>query len=231
MRQMFYEYSFRLFNKRDNSTWESYAMTIKPFDWLLESGDRFDFGIEPEGDRPPAIFEITNDVDLLPGSYEWVRWFVGARAAEKRRLSGELRYDFGTYYTGDLHTLEGRLTWKPSALFTLELTGEANAGDVMALIDDFEERKLLDLVEKKIDEELYGIRFLLNLSPDLQISSLTQYDTQSREIGTNNRLRWTFDPMGDIFIVYNHNLLQRKDKTWQFVSNELPIKVQYALRF
>src|SRR5262245_44526224 len=233
---MFFELSGTLYNEADNSTWESYSGTFKPFDWLLESGERFDFGVEAEGDRPSSVFEISSDVDVPPGSYEWVRYFVGARAAEKRRISGELRGDFGTYYDGDLATLTARLTLKPSALLTVEFTGERSKGNVIALIDDYETQGMT-LTEKHYTEELYGGRLQLNLTSDLQFSSLTQYDTQSRELGTNNKLRWTFDPLGDVFIVYNYNVQRRYDQKlhkptcWEFVSSELPVKVQYARRF
>jgi hypothetical protein len=88
------------------------------------------------------------------------------------------------------------------------------------------------LTEVDYTEELLGLRLQLNFSPNLQFSSLTQYDTQSRELGTNNKLRWTFNPLGDIFLVYNHNLVRRAgDNRWEFVSNELPVKIQYAWRF
>jgi hypothetical protein len=127
------------------------------------------------------------------------------------------------------------LAFKPSAFFTLELTAERNTGTVLALPEDFdpeEEEEDPVLVSKDFTEELFGIRFQINISSDLQISSLTQYDTQSKELGTNNRLRWTFDPFGDIFIVYNHNVIRRTDeKRWQFISNELPIKIMYTWRF
>ena len=206
-------------------------MTIKPLDFLLESGDRFEVGIEPEGDRPSKPFEIANDVDLPAGSYQWARGFVGGVFAERRRISGSIRYDFGTYYSGDLNTLEARLTLKPSSLLALEFTGERNIGHVQALIDDYEQVGS-SIVEKRIKEELYGTRLQLNLTPDLQVSSLTQYDTQSRELGTNSRLRWTFDPLGDVFVVYNHNLLRPKTREcWHTISNELPVKVTYGRRF
>jgi hypothetical protein len=234
LRQMFYEFSFTIFNKRDNSRWESYGVTVKPLDWLLESGERFEAGVEPGGDRPSAAFEIVSDVDVAPGSYEWIRYFVAARSAEKRRLSGEIRWELGTYYDGDLGTLEARLTLKPSALYTVELTGERNTGETRALIDDFETRGM-QLVEKRFTEESYGVRLQVNVTSNMQLSSLTQYDTQSKELGTNNRLRWTFDPLGDLFVVYNHNLRRMHhasgSRCWQFVSNELPVKIQYGRRF
>jgi len=236
LRQMFLELSGTAYKTADNSEWESYAATVKPLDWLLESGERFDLGLEVEGDRPSEVFEISSDVDVPPGSYEWARYFIGARAAEKRRISGEVRWDFGTYYDGDLSTLTARLTLKPSALLTVEFTGERSKGDVIALIDDYETQGM-KLTEKNYTEELYGGRLQLNLTADLQFSSLTQYDTQSRELGTNNKLRWTFDPLGDVFIVYNYNVQQRYDPKlrkatcWEFISSELPVKVQYARRF
>jgi hypothetical protein len=235
IRQSFHELSFTLFNRRNNSTWESYAATIKPFDWLLESGDRFDLGVEPEGDRPPEPFEVSADLDVAPGSYEWTRFYLGATSAERRRISASARYDFGDYYNGDLETFEGRIGFKPSALWAVELTGERSRGEVKVLPDDFEGPGTPVLVTRGFLEELYGLRALLNISSDLQFSSLTQYDIQSREIGTNNRLRWTFHPLGELFVVYNHNVHRVRTsptgRRWLFVSNELPVKLQYALRF
>lgn len=231
VRQMTHELSFRLYNNRSNSEWESYALLVKPVDWLLESGDRFEAGVLSEGDRPPEEFELATDVDIPAGSYEWTRYFLEARSAEKRKISAQIRWELGNYYNGDLNTIETRLAFKPSSFLTLEFTGERNTGKAMALPDPDEE-DVEGLVESDFTEELFGVRLQLNFSPNLQLSSLTQYDTQSRELGSNNKLRWTFDPLGDIFIVYNHNLVRRRvDNRWEFVSNQLPVKIQYAWRF
>jgi hypothetical protein len=46
----------------------------------------------------------------------------------------------------------------------------------------------------------------------------------------NNRLRWTFRPVGDLFVVYNHNVRDILDR-WQLESNQLLVKLQYALRY
>jgi hypothetical protein len=75
-----------------------------------------------------------------------------------------------------------------------------------------------------------GTRVKFNVSPDLQISSFVQYDTNSRSVGTNTRLRWTFRPMGDLFIIYNHNLKDITDR-WRLDSNQLLVKFQYSLRY
>lgn len=232
VRQMFYELSFTLYNKLNNSEWESYEVLIKPLDWLFESGDQIQAGIQPMGDRPPEIFEISGDLDIPASSYEWTRYFLGLTTAQKRSISGGILWEFGNYYNGTLNTIEANLAFKPSALFTVELTAELNSGTVKALPDDYDEEVEFVLTEKSFTEDLWGIRLLLNFSPDLQLSSFTQYDTESREFGSNNRLRWTFDPLGEIFIVYNYNAIRRRDTNrWEFISQELPIKIQYTWRF
>lgn len=235
VRQITHELAYTLYNNLDNSDWESYEATIKPIDWLLESGDSFEASVLRQGDKPPEAFEVASDVDIpsssFSGSYEWTRYALGARLAGKRRIGGAILWEIGDYYNGDLSTIEASLAVKPSSLLTVEFTMERNTGKMMALPEDVDEEDAEELVEIDFKEEAYGIRLLLNLSPNLQVSSLTQYDTEGKELGSNTRLRWTFDPLGDLFIVYNHNILRNDEDKWEFVSNELPIKIQYSWRF
>ena len=69
-----------------------------------------------------------------------------------------------------------------------------------------------------------------------------QYDNESKSVGSNTRLRWTFHPLGDLFVVYNHNILRELteadpilgrpvDRRWAFASNELLVKAQYTVRY
>jgi hypothetical protein len=48
-------------------------------------------------------------------------------------------------------------------------------------------------------------------------------------VGINSRLRWTFLPVADLFVVYNHNVRSLLDR-WQLDSNQLLVKLQYAWR-
>lgn len=71
----------------------------------------------------------------------------------------------------------------------------------------------------------------LNLSPDLVISTFVQYDNNSKTIGSNTRLRWTFDPLGALFLVYNHNLRRLISEDWGYDTSQLRLKVEYTLRY
>ena len=181
------------------------------------------------------IFEVSSNIDIPPGSYEWIRYYLTGTTAQKRAVSGGILWESGDYYNGTLTTVEALLAFRPSAFFTIELNFEFNKGKVLALPDDYEYDEAEEepvLEPREYREDLWGLRLLLNFSPDIQFSSLTQYDTESQELGTNNRLRWTYDPFGEIFIVYNYNIVRddAKDR-WKFISSELPIKIMYTWRF
>jgi hypothetical protein len=218
---MYHEAGLVLFTDLANE-WETYEGTIKPFDWLFESGDRLGFVIQPQGDRPPedfTIFETDADTVTIPtGSYQWTRYGVTGTLAEKRKVSGEVSYAFGRFYDGTLQTIEGTLALKPSPLFSVELGTERNRGDLPAGV---------------FTQALYSGRLEVKPSADLQASSFVQYDNESRSFGTNTRLRWTFSPLGDLFVVYNHNLVRSlgSRQRFAFEANQLLVKLVYAARF
>lgn len=221
VRQMFHGVSYLLVNDLDRQ-WQTYDLEIKPFDWLLESGDRLEFNVTRQGDRPEEDFGVfesdDEEVFIRAGSYEWRRYQVKGSTAEKRRVTAEIKWESGGFYGGDLDTVETTVALKQSA-FRLELVAERNTGT---------------LPEGEFTQMLYGSRADLKFSPDFQASTFVQYDNESNSLGTNTRLRWTFHPSGDLFVVYNHNLQRSiRDlarRAWDFESNALMVKLQYAWR-
>jgi uncharacterized protein DUF5916 len=221
VRQMYHQADLVLFTDLDNQ-WETYEGTLKPFDWLLESGDRLALELRPQGDRPPedfAVFESDAESVVIPaGSYEWMRYALTGTLAPKRKVSGTLTYAFGRFYDGHLRTIEGTLGLKPSPLLIMELGVERNRGELAA--GDF-------------TQYLYSGRLEVKPSADFQVSSFLQYDNESRSFGTNTRLRWTFDALGELFLVFNHNLLRSlaPRERYIFESNQFLLKLVRAVRF
>ena len=219
VRQMFHEIEATYVAGLDGQ-WQSYEVFMSPVNWGLESGDRFEFNVVPTGERLTAPFEIADGVTIPMGSYRWNRYRFEGGLASKRQFSGQLTWWFGNFYSGKLDEWELSAAWKPSALVIVELTGARNAGR---------------LREGHFTQDLIGTRLGVNVSPDLQVNSFVQYDNENRDVGTNTRLRWTFSAVGDLFVVYNHNLRTADPITgvrrWAFDSNQLLVKLQYALRY
>ncbi|HEX6749520.1 MAG TPA: DUF5916 domain-containing protein [Longimicrobium sp.] len=220
VRQMFYELE-TLYVTDLSGRWQSYEVFTAPVNWRLESGDRFEANWVPVGERLDEPFEVADGVVVPAGTYRWTRYRLEAGTAAKRRLSGQATWWFGGFYGGRLHQLELEAAWHPSPLVTVELEGERNIGR---------------LPGGRFTADLVGTRLRLNVSPDLQVNGFVQYDSESRSLGANTRLRWSFSPLGDLFVVYNHNLRDVEEpdtgiRRWERQSAQLLLKVAYTLRY
>jgi hypothetical protein len=152
---------------------------------------------------------------IIPaGPYEWRQYRLEADTAQKRRLYAQVTWWFGGFYNGELDQFEWTGAWNPKPIVTIEFSGERNVGR---------------LATGNFTQTIAGTRLRVNVSPDLSIASYVQYDTVSKSVGTNTRLRWTIRPVADLFVVYNHNVRSMLDR-WRLDSNQLLVKLQYAWR-
>jgi hypothetical protein len=214
IRQMFIENFLTLYTDLAGR-WESYRLFFAPVNWRLQSGDRIEANYVPQGERLTAPFAVADGISIAPGTYRFTRYRLEAEFANRRRLSGQLTWWFGGFYDGRLDQFIGQIFWRPSATLSLEWTGEKDIGRMPA---------------GRFTSTLVGTRVRLNVSPELQVNSFVQYDTDSRSLGSNTRLRWTIRPVADLFVVYNHNLRRQLDR-FSFDSNQLVAKFQYAFQF
>ena len=194
--------------------WESYSIYTTPLNWQLESGDRVEFKFNPRGERLVEPFEIAEEVIIPVGSYSHTRYGFETTLAAKRKFSGQLEWGFGSFYAGHLHELEAAVDWNPSPLLTFEINAVHNVGRLP--FGDFE-------------QTLVGTRVRFNVTPDLQLNSFFQYDTDSKEFGINARVHWIFDPQGDFFLVYNRNTFYKPGER-EFLGDQLLAKVRYNFR-
>jgi hypothetical protein len=211
IQQLFHEFMPSLATNLSGK-WESYRVFMAPVNWRFRSGDRFELNANPTGERLVEPFEIADGVSIAPGSYHWMRYRVEVGTAQKRRLYSQLTWWFGDFYDGTLDQFLWTGAWNPTPLVTIEFSGERNVGRLPA---------------GHFTQTLIGNRLRVNISPDLSVASYVQYDTDSDSVGVNTRLRWTFSPAGDLFVVYNHNV----HELLQLESNQLLVKFQYALRY
>ena len=191
-------------------------MFIAPVNWRFRSGDRLEFNVNPTGERlDRAVRRSSRRRRFRParttGAGTGSRWAPRRSGGCTRSSPGGSAASTTASSTRSIWTG----AWNPTPLFTVEFSGERNIGDFRAA---------------HFTQTLVGTRLRINLSPDLSIASYVQYDTDSDSVGINTRLRWTFRPVADLFVVYNHNVRSLLDR-WQLDSNQLLVKLQYALRY
>ena len=195
--------------------WQTWRMFLAPISGLLESGDSLELDVAPEGERLAKPFKVAPGVVLAPGAYQFTRYRVYLITSPKRKLRGEAQWWFGTFYNGSMDQIILTANWSPTPLLTVEFSGERDIGRLPA---------------GHFTQDLVGTRLRFNVSPNLEMSSYVQYDSVSKSVGTNSRMRWTYRPLGDLFVIYNHNIRSIADR-WQLDSNQLIVKFQYTFRY
>ena len=197
-----------------DGNWETYRVFTAPINWRFESGDRLEINYFPRGESLEESFEIASEVIIPAGDYHFARYRLEYELAAKRKFNGQFTWWFGSFYDGTLHELEAEVNWNPSKLITFEFTFERN---------------IADLPYGEFDQTLIGTRARINFSPNLQLNSFIQFDTDSDALGINTRLHWIFHPQGDLFLVYNYNTINQMDR-WELQSEQILLKARYNFR-
>ena len=188
IRQAFVENQFRYITDLHGQV-ESWNYFLAPVNVRMETGDRFEFNWYPHFEFLAAPFEISPGVVIPPGSYHFTRWRFEAQSSPHRRIQGGTTTWWGGFYDGDLLQQENYVRWtSPGAHWQVDLSTE----------NDF-----AHLREGNFVQRLWQLKGGYAWSPNLLLTTFVQYDTESQNVGTNTRLRWTIRPGRDLFVVWN----------------------------
>ena len=127
---------------------------------------------------------------------------------------------FGKYWSGHADQISGQLQykWAPHV-------------DVSFRYDQTFAR----LAEGNFAARLFSIRANYSFSPLLSLSNLAQYDSDSKNLGWQSRIRWIIRPGREIFLVFNQGWIRETDVTgstiFRAADRGVSAKAQYTLRF
>ncbi len=219
VRQFYFELYAVYVEDLDGSV-ESWRVFTAPFNAQTESGEHIEANVAPQFERLDAPFEITDGVVIPIGNYPFTRYRVEAQSSRHRSWRIGTTVWFGNFYSGTLTELESFITFTtPRGHLQLELQSENNFGR---------------LPEGNFIQRLWQLKVAYAFTPDLILSSYTQYDSESRNLGTNTRLRWTLRPGKDLYVVWNHGwehpIGSDNRSTFQPVSDQLVVKLRWTFR-
>ncbi|MGE3578298.1 MAG: DUF5916 domain-containing protein [Vicinamibacterales bacterium] len=165
----------------------------------------------------PQPFRIATGVTLPVGGYDYAIGRVGYNFGRQRRVSGNVLLEGGTFYDGDRLTLAvsaGR--YSPLARLSAEPTVSINRVHLPA--GDF-------------TTTLLGSRVTYTITPWAFLSALVQYNSGTRTVSTNARLRWEYRPGSEFFVVYNEQRDTQGLGGPDLQNRALIVKVNRSMRF
>ena len=135
----------------------------------------------------------------------------------QRVLAGTVSLQRGSFFSGDKTTVgftRGRLELTPQ--LSLEPSVSYNR---------------VDLPEGRFTTNLVTTRTTYTVTPEMFVSALLQYNSSTRSLSTNLRMRWEYQPGSELFVVYNE---QRDTLTPRFPklkNRAFVIKLNRLFRF
>jgi hypothetical protein len=194
---------------------ENWTIEASPFGFSTESGDSIHTSIEPQYERLPEAFEISDGVAIVAGEYRWTRYSVEVETADKRPLVLRFEAGVGGFYNGTRRQMAVGITLKPSTHFAFGLESERNT---------------ITLPAGSFVTTLVGLKGDYNFSPNLSWANLVQYDSESRELGVQSRFRWILKPGNDVFLVINRGWYKDELNRYHRLFDKGTVKLQYTFR-
>jgi hypothetical protein len=218
IRQMFFEFEYEDYYKLDRGDWESKRMTVNPFRWQFNSGDFI--GYEWEWNREqlfePWMINANEGIVLPAGKYSYNIHNIMAMTSQSRPFSIRNHFKTGSFYSGTLRGYEFEFTWRKDRHLTTSFMWEKN---------------WIRLKEGDFNTLLVIYRLDYSFTPFITLANFVQYDTDSRNIGLQSRLRWILKPGNEFFVVFNHNWQENELDRFESTLTRFQVKLNYVFRF
>lgn len=179
------------------------------------AGDELEMEAEYNRDVVDEAFEIWPGVTVPAGDYGHWQFDLSLETSPARPVSAGLSLDHGDFYSGRHTAYRSSLDWRPSRHVTLGAAYEL---------------RQVRLLEGDFDVHLASLRFNLALTPDLTWSTIAQYDNRSDDAGFNSRIRWTWRPGNDMFLVWNQ-VWNYDNARFARLTSEVMLKAGATFRF
>jgi hypothetical protein len=214
IRQFFFELDPTLITDLHDRV-QNWRVFTAPFNCRTESGEHLELNYIPEFERLDVPFEIQPGIVIPAGSHQWTRFRTEVNTATKRPWVVDFALWWGGFYEGTLRQIEPGLTIKAGRHFSAALLMERNDAS---------------LPQGRFVTQVYSGRLEYNRSADLSWSNLVQYDSVSRILGGQSRLRWTIKPGNDVYLVLSRGWFRRFDDSYLPEFDRASAKLQYTFR-
>ena len=164
-------------------------------------------------DRP---FTVRKGVAIAPGAYHYGQLRLSFNSSQARRIYYNLMLAPQTFFNGTrvdiLATVGARIT----SQFSTQASYSRND---------------IDLPAGEFNVHLAAFRVDYALSPKITLRTISQYNSSTEQWGTSARLRYTYRPGSDVYLVYDEVRRDPTDPTGllEFRDRRLMLKATYLL--
>jgi hypothetical protein len=216
MRQVSFRFYYTGYYNTIHRAVESRRFYTTPFEVEFKSGERFIYHYTPTFERLFEPFEIRKGVAIGAGAYWFQRHEISFESADNRPLAFKIKTETGSFYSGRSHEASPQLVWRKDAHLTAS----------------FElQQYWVKLAEGAFRTRLALFRLNYSFNPSVTLTNFVQYDTDSRNLGLQSRVRWTIHPGNELFFVVNHAWQYNTFDRLEAIVSNVRAKLNYTFRF
>ena len=168
-------------------------------------------------DRPVRAFEVYPGIRVPVGAYDFRTLQLSYTGGQQRTISGQVVFETGPYYGGDRQSI---------AINTarMQITPQISLEPSLSL-------NVVDVPQGSFTATVLRTRATYTLTPRMFVSGIAQYNSSTRSVGSNLRLRWEYLPGSELFVVYtdDYNTDAPRDVT-PLRNRALVVKINRLLR-
>jgi len=180
----------------------------------FESADLLSFVWESSYEALERPFLVAGVLPVGAGRYRFDRWGLALESAQSRSLSASVSFSRGGFFDGSRQDAAATSILKVNAHLFFNLNYSTSD---------------LDLMAGRLRTHLLSLRTNVALNTRLFGSALLQWNSLIQELGLNLRLRYSYRPGSDFFIVFNQRMA-RPGEDWRLRQRSLVLKWTYLLR-
>ena len=167
-------------------------------------------------ERLDQPFTVRKDVTIAPGAYRYGQLRLSFNSNPARRGYYELMFAPQTFFDGTRIDMNATVGARVTNRFSTQAAYTRND---------------IDLPSGQFRVHLASFRVDYALSPKATLRTLTQYNSSSEQWGTSARLRYTYKPGSDVYLVYDEIRRDPEDPTGllEFKDRRLMLKVSHLL--
>ena len=178
----------------------------------MQNGSSFRFIHRVLLERLDEPFFIRSDQSIPTGDYLFREINVNFFSDRSRMFSGSFDLTTGEFFDGHKDSYGAGLLFQHNYRFRADISWGH---------DD------VDLPSGDFSTDLVTARFNYAFSPRMFLNSLIQYNSTLREISSNIRFNFIYEPLSDLFLVYN----ERRSTGGEVLERALITKLTYVFDF
>lgn len=193
--------------------------------------DEFSFTIETSGtdmieatifdveERVSAPFSLPGNLTVPAGNYENDGASLNFETSRTRAYGLQLNLEAKQFFGGDSDSIEIEAMMRPNPFVDLRVGYE---------------REDISVPAGDVSVQIGSVDTVLNLSPDLSVSTQTQYDNLSESLSFFGRLRWEVRPQTELFVSMAHGaLIEDSDfgRNFRSIQSRSIIRLGNTFRF